>query len=220
MAERADHDRRRSGSFSKPHARLRTPEEEHVCSRRRRSRVDRRLARGPGDLRERHGDLVTRRIPAAAPALQNHPRVTFGKATRATISSAALRPELLVESRGEGGIAVKATFRQPQEDRSRARARARGESADPLERDGGVAAAEQRVRPLRRSVAGRSTRLIERPLLLDGDARCISSRSICRGCAMHSMCARAKAFACRKSQRRCQPLSCGWPARSTASPVN
>src|SRR5260370_1442460 len=39
------------------------------------------------------------------PALQNHPRVTFGKATRATISSASLRPELLVESRGEGGIA-------------------------------------------------------------------------------------------------------------------
>ena len=36
------------------------------------------------------------------PALQNHPRVTFGKATRATISSAALRPELLVESRGDG----------------------------------------------------------------------------------------------------------------------
>src|SRR5205823_8566449 len=44
------------------------------------------------------------------PALQNHPRVTFGKATRATISSAALRPELLVESRGEGGIAVKCNF--------------------------------------------------------------------------------------------------------------
>src|SRR5438477_677 len=41
------------------------------------------------------------------PALQNHPRVTFGKATRATISSAALRPELLVQSRGEGSIAVK-----------------------------------------------------------------------------------------------------------------
>ena len=43
-------------------------------------------------------------------ALQNHPRITFGKATRATISSAALRPELLVESRGEGGIAVKCNF--------------------------------------------------------------------------------------------------------------
>ena len=36
------------------------------------------------------------------PALQNHPRVTFGKATRATISPAALRSELLVESRPTG----------------------------------------------------------------------------------------------------------------------
>src|SRR3954467_8594947 len=44
------------------------------------------------------------------PALQNHPRVTFGKATRATIASAALRPELLVESSGEGGIAGRANF--------------------------------------------------------------------------------------------------------------
>src|SRR5438874_516305 len=44
------------------------------------------------------------------PAFQNHPRITFGKATRATISSAALRPDLLVESRGEGSIAVRANF--------------------------------------------------------------------------------------------------------------
>ncbi len=44
------------------------------------------------------------------PALPNHPRVTFGKGTRATISSAALRPELLVESRRDGGIAVKPNF--------------------------------------------------------------------------------------------------------------
>ena len=43
------------------------------------------------------------------PALQNHPRVTFGKATQATISSAALRPELLVESRGDG-VSVKTNF--------------------------------------------------------------------------------------------------------------
>src|SRR6266513_1114060 len=69
MAETADHDRGRSGSFSKPHARLRAPEEEYVCIRRRRSRADRKLARGPGDLRERYGDLVTRRIPAAAPGV-------------------------------------------------------------------------------------------------------------------------------------------------------
>ncbi len=74
-------------------------------------------------------------------ALQNHPRVTFGKATRATISSAALRPELLVESRGEGGIAVKCNFPP--------------NALTSLERDRCVAAAEQRVRSLRRSVAGR-----------------------------------------------------------------
>ncbi len=49
------------------------------------------------------------------PALQNHPRVTFGKAIRATISSAALRPELLVESRGEGSIAVRANFSRKME---------------------------------------------------------------------------------------------------------
>jgi superfamily II DNA or RNA helicase len=42
-------------------------------------------------------------------ALQNHPRVTFGKATSATISSAVLRPELLVETRKEG-ISVRANF--------------------------------------------------------------------------------------------------------------
>ena len=43
------------------------------------------------------------------PALQNHPRITFGKATRATVSSVALRPELLVESLG-GGISVRANL--------------------------------------------------------------------------------------------------------------
>ena len=43
------------------------------------------------------------------PALQNHPRVTFGKATAATISPIAMRLELLVESRG-AGISVKASF--------------------------------------------------------------------------------------------------------------
>jgi len=44
------------------------------------------------------------------PALQNHPRVTFGKATPVTISAAPIRPELLVESRVGGGIAVKANL--------------------------------------------------------------------------------------------------------------
>ena len=44
------------------------------------------------------------------PALQNHPRVTFGKATRVTVSSAVMRPELQIESRRDGGISVKAEF--------------------------------------------------------------------------------------------------------------
>src|SRR5438132_11731084 len=43
-------------------------------------------------------------------ALQNHPRITFGKATRATISSAVLRPAVLAASRGDGSIAVKYHF--------------------------------------------------------------------------------------------------------------
>jgi superfamily II DNA or RNA helicase len=43
-------------------------------------------------------------------ALQNHPRVSFGKATRARISAVAQRPELLVASRRDGGIKVKANF--------------------------------------------------------------------------------------------------------------
>ena len=99
-------------------------------------------------------------------ALQNHPRVTFGKATRATISSAALRPELLVESRGEGSIAVKCNF-PPEEDRSRARAR--GEAlllwnateAWLLQNNEFVRCGE--------ALPAGSTHLIERPLLLDGD---------------------------------------------------
>src|SRR5206468_590840 len=155
MAERADHDRRRSGSFSKPHARLRAPEEEYVCSRRCRSRVDRKLARGPGDLRERHGDLVTRRIPAAAPGVANHPRVTFGKATRATISSAALRPELLVESRRDGGIAVKCNFPP------NALLLWNATDAWLLQNNEFVRCGE--------ALPAGSTHLIERPLLLDGD---------------------------------------------------
>ena len=42
------------------------------------------------------------------PSLQNHPRVTFGKTTPATISSVAVRPELEIEQRANGGITVKA----------------------------------------------------------------------------------------------------------------
>jgi superfamily II DNA or RNA helicase len=112
------------------------------------------------------------------PALQNHPRVTFGKATRATISSSALRPELLVESRGDGGIAVRAKFPVPGKGRGIDLA-----TASPS--DGGHEDEENAlllwnateawmlrnnefVRYGEALPAG-STNLIERPLLLDGD---------------------------------------------------
>jgi superfamily II DNA or RNA helicase len=115
------------------------------------------------------------------PALQNHPRVTFGKATRATISSVALRPELLVESRGDGGIAVKANVPT--------KGRGSSEHEHPPSQGYGVAGEHEDeenalflwnateawmlrnnefVRYGEALPAG-STHLIERPLLLDGD---------------------------------------------------
>ncbi len=119
------------------------------------------------------------------PALQNHPRVTFGKANRATISSAALRPELLVESRGEGSIAVKCKFPA---NRSR-KIDHEQELATASPSDGGHEQEHEHeekalilwnateawllqnnefVRCGEALPAG-STHLIERPLLLDGD---------------------------------------------------
>src|SRR6266480_2804800 len=89
------------------------------------------------------------------PALQNHPRVTFGKATRATISSAALRPELLVESRGEGSIAVKCNFPP------KALLLWNATDAWLLQNNEFVRCGE--------ALPAGSTHLIERPLLLDGD---------------------------------------------------
>ncbi|HEU0208874.1 MAG TPA: SNF2 helicase associated domain-containing protein, partial [Candidatus Udaeobacter sp.] len=89
------------------------------------------------------------------PALQNHPRVTFGKATRATISSTALRPELLVESHGEGSIGVKCN----------------SPPKAPLlwnATDAWLLQNNEFVRCGKALPAG-STHLIERPLLLDGD---------------------------------------------------
>ena len=89
------------------------------------------------------------------PALQNHPSVTFGKATQATIQPTALRPELLVESRGDGGIAVRCNV--------------------PLNvlllwnaTDAWMLQSNEFVRYGEALPAG-STHLIERPLLLDGD---------------------------------------------------
>src|SRR5882757_9865764 len=98
------------------------------------------------------------------PALQNHPRVTFGKATRATISSVALRPELLVESRGEGSIAVRANFSRKidhdQEHRENALLLWNATDAWLLQNNEFVRCGE--------ALPVGSTHLIERPLLLDG----------------------------------------------------
>ena len=113
------------------------------------------------------------------PALQNHPRVTFGKATRATISSAALRPELLVESRGDGGHRgeTELSAEPQQEDRSRhgesVRRRTRAEQEEKAlllwnATDAWLLRNNEFVRCGEALPAG-STHLIERPLLLDGD---------------------------------------------------
>ncbi len=88
------------------------------------------------------------------PALQNHSRLTFGKATQATVSSAALRPELLVESRGDG-ISVKANF--PTD----ALLLWNATDAWLLENNEFVRCGE--------ALPPGSTQLLERPLLLDGD---------------------------------------------------
>src|SRR6266480_966453 len=108
------------------------------------------------------------------PALQNHPRVTFGKATRATISSAALRPELRVESRGDGGIAVKANFsrkiEQEQEQEHEEGEEEKGKSALLLwnATETWMLRNNEFVRCGEALPSG-STHLIERPLLLEGD---------------------------------------------------
>ncbi|MDQ6810160.1 MAG: DEAD/DEAH box helicase, partial [Verrucomicrobiota bacterium] len=89
------------------------------------------------------------------PSLQNHPRITFGKASRVTISSASLRPSLSVDSRRDGGIAVKANL-----------------PPDSLllwnATEAWFLRNHEFVRCAEALPAG-STNLIERPLLLDGD---------------------------------------------------
>ena len=89
------------------------------------------------------------------PALQNHSHVTFGKATPAKISSAALRPELLVESRGDEGIAVKPNFPP------NALLLWNATDAWMLQDNEFVRCGE--------ALPAGSTHLIERPLLLEGD---------------------------------------------------
>src|SRR4051812_40786149 len=110
------------------------------------------------------------------PALQNHPHVTFGKATRATISSATLRPELLVESRGEG-ISVRANFgrkldqeHEHEHEQEEEGEEEQGKNALMLWNATGawMLRNNEFVRCGEGLPAG-STHLIERPLLLDGE---------------------------------------------------
>ncbi|HMG13646.1 MAG TPA: SNF2-related protein, partial [Gemmatimonadaceae bacterium] len=109
------------------------------------------------------------------PALQNHPRVTFGKATRATISSTALRPELLVESRGDGGIAVRANLSRKIENPPSQGCGVAGEDEDEEKAlllwnatEAWMLRNNEFIRCGEALPAG-STHLIERPLLLEGD---------------------------------------------------
>jgi superfamily II DNA or RNA helicase len=102
------------------------------------------------------------------PALQNHPRVTFGKATGVTISSAAVRPELVVESRDDGGIAVKANLQgkgsgidHEHEHEENALLLWNATEAWMLRNNEFVRYGE--------GLPAGSTHLIERPLLLEGD---------------------------------------------------
>ena len=89
------------------------------------------------------------------PQLQNHPRVTFGKATQATISSTVLRLGLLIESRRDGEIAVKATVP------SNALFLWNATEVWLLQNNQFV--------PCGAALPAGSTRLLERPLLLEGD---------------------------------------------------
>src|SRR6476659_2931307 len=107
------------------------------------------------------------------PALQNHSRVTFGKATRATISSAALRPELVVESRGEGSIAVRANFSRKIDQEQEHEHEHEDEQEEKAlilwnATDAWLLQNNEFVRCGEALPAG-STHLLERPLLLDGD---------------------------------------------------
>jgi superfamily II DNA or RNA helicase len=102
------------------------------------------------------------------PALQNHSRVTFGKATKATISWAVLRPELLVESPREGSIAVRCNLPPKQkrktEHEKEGKALLLWNATDAwlLQNNEFIRCGE--------GLPPGSTHLIERPLLLDGDA--------------------------------------------------
>jgi superfamily II DNA or RNA helicase len=110
------------------------------------------------------------------PTVQNHPRVTFGKGTRATISPVALRPELVVESRGDG-ISVKGNLppnHRTQIDLATANPSDGGHEEDQKAlllwnaTEAWLLRNNEFVRYGEELPAG-STHLIERPLLLEGD---------------------------------------------------
>jgi len=71
-------------------------------------RVDRKLARGPA-ISSAHGDLVTRRIPAAARRAEYNVLLRQSDSGDDLFGRAA--PELLVESRG-GGASRESEFQQ------------------------------------------------------------------------------------------------------------
>ncbi len=89
------------------------------------------------------------------PALQNHPRVTFGKGTPAAISSTSVRPGLLVQQRANDGISVSANL--PPNTTVLWNAT-----------DAWLLRNHEFVRCGESLPAG-ATRLLERPLTLDGD---------------------------------------------------
>jgi len=107
------------------------------------------------DLRERHGDLSRDAFLPLLPALQNYPRVTFGKAIGDDLFG-RVASRALVESRRRGSIACNATFR---------------ECSASLERDRCVAVQNNEFVRCGEAFAGCFDALIERPLLLDGDRR-------------------------------------------------
>lgn len=106
------------------------------------------------------------------PALQNHPRVTFGKTTRVKVSPVALRPELLVEARGDG-ISVKANFSRKIENEHEHENENEHENKEKglmlwNATEAWVLRGNEFVRCGEALPAG-STHLIDRPLLLEGD---------------------------------------------------
>jgi len=130
-----------------------------------------KLARGPGDLREWHGDLSRDAfLPAGCRVAESSTR-HIRQSHSGDDLLVALRPSFVVESQRDGGIAVKSEF---------SRRTLWSSGTRPTY---GCCRTTSFVRCGEALPAG-STHLIERPLPARGaTARCTSSRSICRGYA-------------------------------------